>query len=120
MKIDMMQAVLNSKVKLFSKKAVDARQVSARLRELMPSRFKDVCSRYRKVARSAAQAERYALADESYVSYVDELLETSSVAFHSRVQYETHMMLVQARQSLRFFRVSGRTKGSLKTDNKVY
>lgn len=110
MKLDMMQTVLNSKVNLFSRKAVDARQVSTRLRDLMPARFRGICASYRGTSKSVAQAERRTLADEKYILFLDELVETSSTAVYSRIQYETHLMLVQARQSLRYYQSLGGSK----------
>ncbi len=51
--------------------------------------------------RSGAPAERLALTDPRYLESIDELTEMNSRARLARIEYETHVMLYNARQSLR-------------------
>ena len=83
-----------------AKAAHEGRQIVARLRSLLPLRLKEIKKRWRG-SRSAGAAERFALVDKTYLGHVNELLQIKGDAHHSFVQYETHRMLLLARQSLR-------------------
>lgn len=87
----------------FSAQALEARQVARRLGQLFPLRFKELKRDHtgRGNGPKGAAAERLALTDERYASQVDELADIHFQARAARVQYETHVMLYKARQSLR-------------------
>ena len=73
----------------YSREAIENRQVSRRLKDLLPRRLKEIHNRHRSADRTAGAAERLAL--------------TSKSAHEARIQYETHMMLFEARRTLRHF-----------------
>lgn len=86
----------------FGRAAMENRQISKRLRALLPERLaslKRSCQESKQVG--AGAAERHALASPDYQKLVDELANLSGDAHQARVQYETHLMLVFARQSMR-------------------
>lgn len=85
----------------FATTATESKQVSRRLRDLLPLRYREILSRYRPQAQSVAAAERAALTDKAYLAHIDELISVASSFHEARVQYETHMMLFEARRSLR-------------------
>lgn len=78
----------------------EARQVFRRLKQLLPTRLKALKYALAKTHRKMALSERYALVSSEYLSYIDELTEVLHQAQAARVQYETHLMLIQARQTL--------------------
>ena len=85
----------------FAAAAMESRQVARRLSGLLPSRFLEL---KREHARGGAGAERLALTDARYLAYVDELVTLTDRAVRARIEYETHAMLYQARQTLRTVR----------------
>lgn len=90
----------------FSRTAWDHQQVAERLRKLIPERLRLLKHEHR-TGRKAAQAERRALNDDNYLKFLDEYLNVYRDAMEARVQYETHMMLIEARKTLRVFRKHG-------------
>ena len=95
--------------------SLESRQVAKRLGALLPARFQDLrrdharAAKHRRNADGAASAaaERLALTDPRYLKYVEELTQVSGQAAEARVQYETHVMLFKARQTLGGFRRPG-------------
>lgn len=90
----------------FSRAAWDNHQVADRMRKLIPERLRLLKNAHR-LGRKAAEAERKALNDENYLTFLNEYLSIYREAMEARVQYETHMMLIEARKSLRPFRKHG-------------
>ena len=76
--------------------ARDARQVKRRLRSVLPARLQDLT---RRGDSTVARAQRVALTDPRYQSYLEEIAEIGHQSLASRVNYETHMMLHDARRS---------------------
>lgn len=91
-------------IKSYAQSNLESRQVARRLRDLLQLRFSEIRREYWDRLHNVARAERYALIDERYQQYVEEIVSLTAQARQSRIQYETHLMLVQARQSLRHFR----------------
>lgn len=86
-------------LKDLSSRSREARQLSKRLKELLPSRLSEVKNSL--AARMpAGQATRYALEHPTYGAAVDEYLQIRLLSHESWVQYETHLMLFKARRSL--------------------
>jgi hypothetical protein len=81
------------------KELVEIRQLARRLNELFPKRYRDLLHDYRDLSGSCR--ERVCLQDPRYLSSVDELIEMRTRVMHLKIQYETHLMLYQARQTLR-------------------
>ena len=75
-------------------------QVARRLRDLLPQTLRLLKHQHRGNGKSA-RAERLALADTHYQRAIDEYVNMKGKALEARVQYDTHRMLLQARQSLR-------------------
>src|SRR5262245_38148310 len=94
---------LSSLIQRFARGAQEARQVARRLADVLPSRFKDL-KRDHAMRHKPAIAERLALTDQRYLEFVNELTTLHAQAREARIQYETHMMLLEARRSLRAFR----------------
>lgn len=78
---------------------VEIRQLARRLNELFPKRYRDLLLEYREF--SGSYRERVCLQDPRYQSSIDELIEMRTRAMRLKIQYETHLMLYQARQTLR-------------------
>jgi hypothetical protein len=80
--------------------ALEARQVAKRLGDLLMQRLQDL---KREHARRlpGSPAERAALTDSRYLAFVDEYCNVAHQSLFNRVQYDTHLMLLKARQSLR-------------------
>jgi hypothetical protein len=92
---------LVNRIKGFAQESLEHRQISRRLRDLLPTRYHDLKYRYRGRLHSSAKAERAALIDASYKKHIEEFVEVNHIASQARIQYETHLMLLQARQTLR-------------------
>jgi len=86
----------------YASRSQESRQVARRLRELLPARLQAIKARYAH-QKPLTRAERQALLDPDYQKHLSELLEIRNEAMEARVQYETHLMLFYARQSLRAF-----------------
>ena len=96
---------LLQRIHAFAADAQAARQLVTRLRRLLPDRLRELTRELRLVAKAAgegaAHAERLALTDPRYDTFVAELMEMTGRAAAARVEYETHVMLHQARRSAR-------------------
>ncbi|MEY4631069.1 MAG: hypothetical protein RIQ81_1189 [Pseudomonadota bacterium] len=84
-----------------SQRALNSRQVARRLESLLPQRLREISRAKRGQVGKAAAADRMALCDESYLNFVEEFVSIHGEAVAGRVQYETHMMLFEARRTLR-------------------
>lgn len=102
MDINISQDKLKQTIGHSGQKSIESRQLASRLRQLLPDQLKRVQNRYRQ-GNTAARAHRLALLDEEYISAIEELVEFSHNARDARVRYDTHMMLLDARRTLRRF-----------------
>ena len=82
----------------------DLRQVTKRLDSLLPLRLSSIKQKYRQDGIKATKSEYLALTDAGYTDFLEEFVEVASSATEARIQYETHLMLFKARQSLRSLR----------------
>ena len=82
-------------------RARDCRQIAQRLRQLLPMRTDEIIHRLRATGESATLARRKAMASPDYVGMVDEMVDAQGQALEARIQFETHLMLIEARKSLR-------------------
>lgn len=99
-------AIINERltrlISRFAETSLETRQIAKRLSGLLPARFGELKREHgRRGGVSAGRAERLALTDPRYVTYLEELSSIAGAAAEARVQYETHTMLFKARQSLR-------------------
>ncbi len=92
---------LIQKIQQFAALARDHRQISKRLEQLLPDRLTDVARAQRQRGASPSEAMRKALVSEEYISCINEVVEVSNQSIESRIQYETHLMLFEAKKSLR-------------------
>lgn len=91
---------LSQAITRFGQAALEARQVARRLADVLPARFRDL-RREHGGRHKIAHAERMALTDPRYLQHLDELASLHAEARAARIQYETHMMLFEARRTLR-------------------
>ena len=89
--------VLKSKIAAAGKKYYEARQISKRLEELLPSQLRTITRQYRKKFK-AGKAERLALKDPEYVSFLNQVATMNNLSLESRVLWETRSMLLQSWQ----------------------
>jgi len=83
----------------------EAGQIAHRMKELLPDQLKGL-KRYHHRNCKAAVAERKALVDPEYRQSIDEYLNLIEQSQRCRIQYETHKMLLQARQSTRLYQLA--------------
>lgn len=105
MNLKMPQDQLIQKLKDFGYRHRETSQIVRRLKELLPERVRELKRRLRSRGK-AASAERAALCSEDYLSAVNEYLSLLEQSQSARIQYETHRMLQQARQSTRLYQLA--------------
>ena len=96
--------ILVRHIQKFGSEAQDHRQVQRRLQQLLPARLQLIIQGLRQDGVIASRALRQALASAEYLHHMEELIDVMAATHESRVQYETHLMLLEARRSLRAFR----------------
>jgi hypothetical protein len=92
--------------------SIEHRQVASRLMKLMPLRLQQLKASLGSSNNSAAHNERLALTSEDMELLIREYVDTAAEARRSRVSYETHMMLLEARKSLRRLAKPGSRRNS--------
>ncbi len=102
MNVTIPQSDLVDRVRAYGRAALESGQIARRLDKLLPARLKELVAE-RRSGRRAAEAERLALTDAAYTTHLAELVQMRAVGHEARVQYETHLMLIEARRSLRAF-----------------
>ena len=80
-------------------------QVSRRMKNLLPDSLSSLKREHRH-GNSAARAERLASTDKEYLRLIEEYVDLYSKGLEARVQFETHRMLLSARQSMFFPQLS--------------
>ena len=106
MNLYMPEAELAELVRTHARTALDSRQVARRLSNLLKTRLDELQRAHRSAAGAAgaAGARRQAAIDQAYLNFVQELLTVRNHSLTAKIQYETHLMLVEARRSLRALR----------------
>lgn len=99
MKLNLLQDILIQRIQEFGMLARDHRQVYKRLEQLLPDRLKALTDSRRRSGASASSSLREALVSKEYEEMIQEVVEMGHKSFYSRIQYETHMMLLDARRS---------------------
>ncbi len=89
-----------SMIKRFAALTIESRQIARRLGKLLPTRLKSL-QRSFAVNMSAARAMRQALISDEYQEHLLEMNAIAHQARLARIQYETHLMLISARRSMR-------------------
>lgn len=88
-------------IQRFANDAREQRQVYKRLSQLLPDRLKQMASGHRVSGNGSSKAMRAACASDDFTAYIDEVVEIGASSLEARIQFETHMMLIDARRSLR-------------------
>jgi hypothetical protein len=101
MRLDRDHQSLVGAIQRFGAQAQDARQVFKRIKQLMPRRIQDIYRQMKSEGISASSTHRQVFLSQQYMDMVEELSELSESFHLSRIQYETHVMLIDARRSLR-------------------
>ena len=91
---------LIAKIQSWAGQSREAFQVAHRFKQLLPETLKVKKRQFSGLGRMA-RAERQALCDAEYVEALEQCGRLRRQALEQRVQYETHLMLIHARQSLR-------------------
>jgi len=106
--LHMAQEKLTRAIQSHAQEALKSRQVARRLEALLPVRLKDVERHFRQIQKNevvnrapVAGAQRRALCDKAYLDFIQEYADIHGDAIARRIQYETHLMLFEARRSLR-------------------
>ena len=97
----MLHEQLVKRIQQFAADAREQRQVYLRLSQLLPDRLKALANSMKSSGVRPSSANRQAFASEEFVAHIEELVTFGAACREARVQYETHMMLVDARRSLR-------------------
>jgi hypothetical protein len=92
---------LAAQISSFGAVALDHQQVAKRLATLLPTRLQEISEGFEKEGFRPVAAMRKALTSKDYESLLQEWNDIASAYRECRIQYETHLMLYQARQSLR-------------------
>lgn len=88
-------------IRLQGTRAREFQQVRRRLHTLLPERLRQIKRDRQGGGVSAGMAERQALTDPQYLAAVEEYLTILGDGLSCQIQFETHMMLLDARRSLR-------------------
>jgi hypothetical protein len=104
MKKNLVHDVLIQKIQEFGVTARDSRQVLRRLNQLLPDRINSLVKVRSRSGGSVSECQREVFISREYEEIIDEVIAVGSQGHESRIQYETHMMLFEARRTLRKFR----------------
>jgi hypothetical protein len=91
------------KIQQFGAEAREGRQVYRRLMQLLPDRLKMVSQGFRQKGLGPAHSARSAFSSDEFVQHIHDVVDVSAASLEARIQFETHMMLVDARRSLRSY-----------------
>lgn len=92
--------VLVRKIRKDGASYFEYRRVGSRLQEMLVDRMRLLKQEYQRQHRKVGYSERCAYADSRYVAYVEELVSIKDKALASKIEFETHRMLYQARQTI--------------------
>ena len=92
-------------IRKYARFGIESRQVAQRLGRLLPEQLKQLQKQRAKEDPSSGltYAMRVALGSEEYVEQISRLSDMAYQAHAARIQYETHLMLVEARRTMRAF-----------------
>lgn len=91
-------------IRRFGQESREARQVYRRLHQLLPDRIYLIAKSKGGSYPSGAKNMRLALASEEIHQLINEIVEVGANSLEARIQFETHMMLIDARRTLRRMR----------------
>lgn len=96
-----MHEQLVQKIHQFSHESREHRQVYKRLTQLLPDRFKKMVAAKKVQGLAGSECARAVLVSDELVAHLQEISNVSATSLEARIQYETHVMLIDARQSIR-------------------
>jgi hypothetical protein len=114
MNLRMMHDQLVRQIQKFGQDSREHRQVYKRLNQLLPDRMKELASRHRVKGLGASESDRQALVSDEFVAHLQEISHVGALSMAARIQFETHLMLIDARQSLRAASLKNSFKNSFK------
>lgn len=91
--------------------AIEASQVSQRMKRLLPSVRLDRKRHYLSNKFSSAKSDRLSLLDEEYLDFIENFIEARASAMRDRVMADSYFRLIGARQSLRPLRIREQQAG---------
>lgn len=97
----MLHEQLVKRIQQFARDAREHRQVYLRLSQLLPDRVKALTSEKKTSGRGSSEAARDAFASSEFVAHIEEIVQFGAASREARIQYETHLMLIDARRTLR-------------------
>ena len=89
---------LTEHIRMSGLQALEGRQLAQRLRKFLPQRLSQIKLSLRE-SFPPAKANRHALTDPRYLAYIEEYITIRADALETKIQYETHLMLLQSRKS---------------------
>ena len=95
---------LNDRIKREAQFSRESYQVLKRVKKLLPEQLKLIKNRFR-TEHPAAKSERLALTHQDYQDAIDRYLKLLEESLRARTEWETHRMLLAARQSTRAYRM---------------
>lgn len=104
MNLQLLHEQLVRKIQQFGADTRDYRQVYQRLNQLLPDRLKSMASEHRARGLGPSESARAAFVSDDFTKYVEEIVHFGASSLEARIQYETHLMLIEARRTLRAFR----------------
>jgi hypothetical protein len=102
----MLHEQLVRQIQRFGAEARESRQVYRRLTHLLPDRLRAIANGFRGTGQGPTECARLACVSEEFMSHIEEIVEIGASSWEARIQYETHMMLIDARRTLRTLRAS--------------
>ncbi len=100
MNLRMMHEQLVQKIQQFSNDSREHRQVYKRLTQLLPDRFKRMVATYKAKGLGGSECARAVLVSDELIAHLQEISAVGASSMEARIQYETHLMLIDARQSI--------------------
>jgi hypothetical protein len=88
-------------IQRYGAEAREQRQIYQRLSQLLPDRWRALVAAHRSRGLGPTDSARAAFASNDFINLVEEVVQFGASSLEARIQYETHMMLVDARRSLR-------------------
>lgn len=100
--IKMSQTNLIDKIRRLARECVDCKQVYRRLEDLLELKLESIKDELSSRMPDHLQSEilRLSLQHEDYLKILEKYLASKSLYIHSKVMYDTHLMLFEARRSL--------------------
>ena len=89
------------KIHQFGADAREHRQVYRRLSQLLPDRWKTLVTQHRARGLGPSDSARAAFVSDEFTGHIDEIVAFGASTLEARIQYETHIMLIDARRTIR-------------------